>query len=106
MASPPTARVSTKGQVTLPKILRDQLHWDAGTKLVVERTADGVLLKPIRAVFAPTRPEDVFGSLTYKGKPKSVEAMDAGILVEAKRRHASGRLRGLEPASVISKRKP
>ncbi len=91
MPTVPTTRVSTKGQVILPKSIRDQLHWDAGTRLVVEQTADGVLLRPIRAVFAPTRPEDVFGSLVYKGEPKTVEAMDAGILAEAKRRHASGR---------------
>jgi AbrB family looped-hinge helix DNA binding protein len=91
MATAPTTRVSTKGQVILPKSIRDQLHWDAGTRLAVVQTSDGVLLKPIRAVFAPTRPEDVFGSLVYKGEPKTVEAMDAGILAEAKRRHASGR---------------
>jgi AbrB family looped-hinge helix DNA binding protein len=91
MSTAPTTIVSTKGQVILPKAIRDQLHWDAGTRLVVEQTADGVLLKPMRALFAPARPEDVFGSLIYKGEPKSVEAMDAGILAEAKRRHASGR---------------
>ena len=34
------------------------------------------------------RPEDVFGMLGYKGKPKSLEEMDAGVLAEAKRRHA------------------
>jgi AbrB family looped-hinge helix DNA binding protein len=91
MATAPTTRVSTKGQVILPKSIRDQLRWDPGTRLAVVQTADGVLLKPIRAVFAPTRPEDVFGSLVCKGEPKTVEAMDAGILAEVKRRHASGR---------------
>ena len=68
--------VSTKGQVILPKAIRDQLHWNAGTRLVVEHTAEGVLLKPLTTVFAPTRPEDVFGCLPYKGTPKSVEQMD------------------------------
>jgi AbrB family looped-hinge helix DNA binding protein len=83
--------VSTKGQVILPKAIRDQLHWDAGTRLVVEHTADGVILKPLRTAFAPARPEDVFGCLPYKGEPKSVEEMKAGIGTEAKRRHARGR---------------
>ena len=86
-----TTTISTKGQVILPKAIRDQLHWDAGTRLVVEHTADGVLLKPLAAAFAPTRPEDVFGSLATKGKPKSIEEMKAGIAMEAKRRHAGGR---------------
>ena len=86
-----TTTVSTKGQVILPKAIHDQLHWDAGTRLTVEHTADGVLLRPMTTVFAPTRPEDVFGCLPSKGGPRSVEQMDAGIAAEAKRRHARGR---------------
>lgn len=83
--------VSTKGQVILPKAIRDRLHWEPGTRLVVEQTTDGVLLKPMRATFEPTRPDDVFGSLSYTGKPKSVEQMDEGIAKEAKRRHGRDR---------------
>lgn len=86
-----TTTISTKGQVILPKAIRDQIGWDAGTRLVVEHTADGVLLKPLTTAFAQTRPEDVFGSLSYKGKPKSVEDMAAGIAAEAKRRYTRGR---------------
>lgn len=90
-AAGPTTTISTKGQVILPKAIRDQLQWDAGTCLAVERTADGVLLKPLAATFAPTRPEDVFGCLSYKGEPKPVEDMEAGIATEARRRHEWGR---------------
>ncbi len=82
-----TTTVSTKGQVILPKAIREQRRWPAGTELVVEDTADGVLLKAAPA-FAPTRPKDVFGSLVYKGPAKSVAEMKAGIAAEAKRRHA------------------
>jgi AbrB family looped-hinge helix DNA binding protein len=32
--------VSTKGQVILPKAIRNQRQWGAGTKLIVEETAD------------------------------------------------------------------
>jgi AbrB family looped-hinge helix DNA binding protein len=86
-----TTTISTKGQVILPKAIRDQLRWNAGTRLSVEHTADGVLLKPLTTTFAQTRPEDVFGCLAYKGRPKSIEEMEAGIAMEAKRRHARGR---------------
>ncbi|MPY74583.1 MAG: AbrB family transcriptional regulator [Alphaproteobacteria bacterium] len=85
-----TTTVSTKGQVILPKAIREQRHWSAGTELVVEDTPDGVLLKA-RPAFAPTRPKDVFGSLSYKGSAKSMAEMRAGIAVEAKRRHARNR---------------
>lgn len=56
-----------------------------GTRLAVEYTAEGVLLKLLVTDFAPTRPEDVFGCLSYAGEPKSVEQMDTGIAAEAKR---------------------
>ena len=85
-----TTTVSTKGQVILPKAIRDQRHWSAGTQLVVEDTPDGVLLKAAPA-FAPARPKDVFGSLTYKGPAKSLAEMDAAVAAEAKRRHARDR---------------
>jgi len=85
-----TTTVSTKGQVILPKTIREQRHWSAGTELVVEDTAEGVLLKT-KPVFAPTRPRDVFGSLSYKGQAKSLADMEKGIAAEAKRRHARNR---------------
>ena len=83
--------VSTKGQVILPKAIRDLLHWEPGTRLAVEQTAEGVLLRPLATAFAPTRPEDVFACLRVTGGPKSIEDMHAGILAEAERRHARGR---------------
>ena len=75
----------------LARLLRVSLsavrRWEAGTRLVVENTSEGVLLK--RApVFPETKPAEVFASLPYRGAPKSLEDMEAGIVVEAKRRHA------------------
>lgn len=84
---PLTTTVSTKGQVILPKAIRRRRDWNAGTRLVVEETAEGILLR--RApVFSPTAPEDVFGMLPHRGAPKSVEEMDAAVLAEARRHHA------------------
>ena len=39
--------VSTKGQVVLPKSIREKLNLDAGTKLVVFTDGENILLKPI-----------------------------------------------------------
>lgn len=85
-----TTVLSTKGQVILPKVIRQQRRWNAGTNLTVENTRDGVLLKAV-PLFKPTRPKDVFGSLAYSGPPKSLEDMQAGIAAEVKRRHARHR---------------
>jgi AbrB family looped-hinge helix DNA binding protein len=79
--------VSTKGQVILPKAIRQRREWEAGTRLVVEETPDGVVLKRAPA-FAATRPEEVFGLLPHTGKPVSLEEMAASVLAEARRRHA------------------
>lgn len=57
-----------------------------GITLTVGATVDDP--KPKSApTFVATRPEDVFGALPYRGKPKSIARMDAGVLAEAKRRH-------------------
>ena len=39
--------VSTKGQVVLPKSIRDQIGLEIGTKLMVFTDGENILLKPI-----------------------------------------------------------
>ncbi|WP_066821533.1 AbrB/MazE/SpoVT family DNA-binding domain-containing protein [Sphingomonas mali] len=80
-----TTIVSTKGQVILPKAIREQRHWASGTRLTVEDTAEGVLLKAA-PMFAETNVDAMFGSLGFEGKPKSIDEMDAAVAAEAKRR--------------------
>ena len=82
--------VSTKGQVILPKAIRDRRRWDAGTELAVEETEDGVLLRPT-AIFPRTDPKKVYASLPRPARPKTLAEMEAGIAAEAKRRHARNR---------------
>ena len=80
-----TTVISTKGQVILPKTIRDQRHWAAGTRLTVEDTPEGVLLKAI-PLFAQTTVSSVFGSLRHKGQVLSLSDMDKAVAREAKRR--------------------
>ena len=76
--------LSTKGQVILPKAVRDQLGWPVGARLEVEALADGVVLR--RApLFAPTSVNAVFGSLKSARPSLEIEEMDAGVMAEAKR---------------------
>lgn len=85
-----TTVVSTKGQVILPKAVRDQRGWKPGTKLTVEQTPDGVILKP-EPLFPPTTLDEVYGCLKWEGPPISLEEMDAAITAEVLERHARGR---------------
>ena len=80
-----TTRLSSKGQIVLPRSIRAAKAWRPGQALEVVSTDDGVLLRPLKA-FAPTRMEDVAGCLQYKGRPKTIEEMDAAVRAEAKRR--------------------
>lgn len=74
-----TTTVSTKGQVILPKAIRERRGWKAGTRLVVEETEEGLLLKE-KPLFAPTRPEDVRGMLHRPGmRANTIEEMDAAV---------------------------
>ena len=80
-----TTVLSTKGQVILPKAIRDRRHWEAGTRLMVEETEAGVLLTQA-PLFPRTSHEQVFGMLSYDGPPKTLEEMDLAITDEVKRR--------------------
>jgi AbrB family looped-hinge helix DNA binding protein len=66
-----TTRLSTKGQVIIPKAIREARNWQEGQQLEVTVTQDGVLLKA-RSPFPETKLEDVAGCLWRPGmKAKS-----------------------------------
>ena len=83
-------RLSSKGQLVLPKALRDARNWGEGTEFVVEAVTDGVLLRPAQP-FPATRLEDVIGSAGYRGRPVSLAAMDKAIAQGVKVRRGRGR---------------
>jgi AbrB family looped-hinge helix DNA binding protein len=86
-ANQTTTTISTKGQVILPKTVRDQRNWRPGTRLIVEQTGEGVLLKTAPSI-PRTKPQAVFGILARSGPPVTLEEMDAAITAEAQWRHA------------------
>jgi len=74
-----TTTVSTKGQVILPKAVREKRNWRPGTRLLVEETPDGVLLKPA-PYFKPTTMDEVAGCLYRPGQRAStIEEMDEAV---------------------------
>ena len=85
-----TTRLSSKGQVILPKSVRDAYNWQPGTEFSVEAAGGGVLLCPLRKVPA-TRLKDVVGCAGYKGRTKSLDDMERAIARGVKERHARGR---------------
>lgn len=73
-----TTKLSSKGQVIIPKAIRNSHHWEAGLELNVIDTEDGVLLKP-RTPFAESNIEDVSACLKYNGEKKTLADMEAAI---------------------------
>lgn len=43
---PATATLSTKHQISIPKAVREQLHWEAGQEFVFIPKSAGVLVMP------------------------------------------------------------
>jgi AbrB family looped-hinge helix DNA binding protein len=85
-----TTRLSSKGQIILPKTVRDMHHWAPGTDFSVEDTGDGVVLRPIKTG-QPSRLDDLVGSLRVKGSARTIEEMDAAIDAELRDRRDRGR---------------
>ena len=73
-----TTKLSSKGQVIIPKPLRTAHHWETGQELIVVNLADGILLKP-KAPFPETRINDVASCLNYKGSSKTLDEMEQAI---------------------------
>ena len=71
-------KLSIKGQVIIPKALREEHHWHAGLEFTVTDHNDGILLKPINPHAGITL-DAVLGCTNYKGPKKSLQDMEKAI---------------------------
>lgn len=79
-----TTRLSTKGQLIVPKDVRERHRWQAGTEFEILEREDGLLLRPVRRL-RETTTEEVFGSLKYEGPTISIDEMNRAIEREARK---------------------
>jgi AbrB family looped-hinge helix DNA binding protein len=70
-------RVSSKGQVVLPKSLREDLDWRSGTELTIERRDDSVVLRRKNTI-RPTTIDEVIGIFKVD-RPIGDEEIERGI---------------------------
>ena len=67
--------ITSKGQITLPKAMRDALNLETGDKLIFEELEDGRY-----AIIPKTLPASVLqGIVKYDGPPISIEQMNETI---------------------------
>lgn len=68
-----TVKVSSKGQIVIPKALREAGNIQAGTELIISAIADGFMLtSPRRA--KPTRVADGLGMLAKSSRKRLSDA--------------------------------
>jgi AbrB family looped-hinge helix DNA binding protein len=85
-----TTRLSTKGQIILPKNIRAARALRPGTVFTVEETTDGILLRPARR-FPESHLDEVVGCLRSRRKPINPAQIQSAIGREVQRRHDRGR---------------
>ena len=83
------ATLSSKGQIVIPKPIRDAHRWKAGTRLAVEDSADGILIRPVHS-FPGTDLAQGLGCAGYKGPAIPIEKMKPEV-DQAIREEWSGR---------------
>jgi antitoxin PrlF len=67
--------LTTKGQITLPKVLRDALHLKTGDRVLFEELGEGTyIIKP-----RTTDVRALKGSVSYQGAAKTLQEMEAAI---------------------------
>ncbi len=81
------AKISSKGQLVLPKAVRDAHGLDAGSEVEVESAGDVIVLRPRPKKSRKTYTlDEVAGFLKYDGAPVTIEEMDRAVLEEARRK--------------------
>ncbi len=62
-----TVKLSSKGQLVIPKSLRDNMHLPPGTEFLISLTATGISLTPKTLIFPETTTAQVKGVLAKSG---------------------------------------
>ena len=71
----PTATMTSKGQITIPKEVRDELGLEAGVKVMFIRTGD----REYRLRAKTGSIKDLAGILKHDGPPITLEEMEEAI---------------------------
>ena len=68
-----TVKVSSKGQIVIPKALREAGHIQAGTEVIISAIADGLMLTPAQRI-KPTKVADGLGMLAKSSRKRLSDA--------------------------------
>lgn len=77
-----TVKLSIKGQIVIPKAIRDDMHLPPGTEFVISMTATGLFLTP-KTLFPKASVREVRGFLAKRGRTLPVDA-DLNMHIKAR----------------------
>ena len=81
-----TTRLSTKGQLVIPKEIRERHRWEPGIELEIEDRGDHIEVRLATEDFPETGLEELIGCVGYEGPAYTVEEMNAAIAEAARTR--------------------
>jgi len=70
-----TVKLSSKGQIVIPKDVRDSFHWEVGSELTLLATEHGVILQTKPSSEKKQTAKSLRGFLQHKGKAVSTEQL-------------------------------
>ena len=76
------AKLSTKGQLVIPRQVRERHGWTTGTEFALEEQGDALVLRPVAAL-RTTSVKELMGCLHHEGPALSLEQMDDAIAAGA-----------------------
>lgn len=81
-----TTKLSSKGQIIIPKSIRKMHNWQPGQEIEVIDMGENIILRA-KKPFTPTQLEEVAGILAYSGPAKTLEEMEAAIAEGVRQSH-------------------
>jgi AbrB family looped-hinge helix DNA binding protein len=73
-----TTHLSTKGQLIIPKGIRDRHGWKAGSELLIEDRGDHVVVRSAETI-PETTLDQLIGCTGYSGPRRSLAEQEAAI---------------------------
>ena len=87
-----TVRLSSKGQLVIPRNIREALNWSPGDELTVTQAGQGVMIQP-KQKRTGKRFVDLIGTVSYDGPPLSDEELQAPVDYTEDRKASKNRSR-------------
>jgi len=79
----PTTRLSSRGQIVIPKSIREARNWTAGQEFDIVESDNALVLRP-RKPFPETKLDEVAGCLEYDGPRIPTERLSGKYALQKK----------------------